>query len=383
MNGNTNLLLGKVVPMPRRPGRSRANGITEPFDHFGYWNLMPDEETLKRATVRNVLNSYQGSYDLFIEAVQNAVDALEHRVKLVWSGEDIELADDPELWVILNLRESEVTVVDSGLGLTKTELMQILIPNLSLKHHLAGALGLNLRGHLGVGATFLAHATDYIRISTVGDDGYLSFELAGGRNWIMGNGNHGQPAARPATETCAEFNALGRGTAVTLRLGEGTRPAALSHLAATPKKWEAILRTKTAIGFVDLLGGEKWNKQVKVNLSLVDGTGSRISSEIPFLYPLPHTIGTFNSLNMTAYYQEHREGDTVAKKHLGQDALYRVWTKRQLFHPQKGILNKEECPHLHATLEGAYTFFAFSASLFGLLSELEVGDRTLPIGLFF
>jgi hypothetical protein len=200
MSGNTNLLLGTVVPMPRRSRKSRANGITEPFDHFGYWNLMPDEEALKRATVRNILNSYQGSYDLFIEAAQNAVDALEHRVKLIWSGEDIEFADDPELWVILNLRDNEVTVVDSGLGLTKTELMQILIPNLSLKQRVASNLGLILRGHLGVGATFLAHATDYIRVSTMGEDGFLSFEVAGGRQrarrWrpaVRSTGSEGAP----------------------------------------------------------------------------------------------------------------------------------------------------------------------------------------------
>ncbi len=376
MSCNTTLLLGSVTPMPKGPRGARKNGIRKPFDPFGYWNLAPDEEALKRATVNNILDSYQRNYDIFVESVQNAVDALEQAAKTGRLGENAGDAGHPELWVILDLGKNELTVVDNGPGLPKDELVQMLVPNLSFKDRLAGTQGLRLRGHLGVGATFLAYATDYMRVSTLGEDGFLSFELSEGRSWARGGRAISQPAARPAAETCAVFNALKRGTAVTLRLGKGTRPAALSHLGATPKKWEAILRTNTAIGFVDLLGREKWSQKVKVHLVLIDGSGKETATDIPFAYPLPHSMGTFNFLDLNAYYRDHREGDPVARKYQNQDGLWRVWKKKQLFQPQKGILSHAQLPHLHHTPEAVYAFFAHSSGLFRLQNELFMRDKS-------
>lgn len=377
MNGN-NKPLGKVIPILRGGAGLQANGLTEPFDPFVCWPILPDVEEYKRGTIRNILDSYQSSSDFLVEMLQNAVDAIEYRVRLsqqLWG--DYDPGYRPQVWVILNFREGEVRVVDNGLGMSRSELLRMLLPHLSPKKDVAVDIGCGLRGHKGVGTNYLAYGYDYIRVSTKGEDGFLCFELSDARRWAMGEVGAKEPLARPAVETCQILQGLASGTAVTLRLGEGSRPSSPSHLGTSPGRWEMNLRTRTAVGFVDLLGREKWNKQVQVNLILVNG-GKRVTSvQVPFSFPLPHTLPHFSNLDLGQYYRDKRRGDPIAPKFQNKDAIYQVWSRRSLFHPEQGIVKWERYKNLYPELVAVYAFFAHSASLFTVLSEVAVGDKSM------
>lgn len=377
MNGN-NEPPGKVIPIRREGNGPQSNGLTEEFDPFMCWPVLSVAEEYKRGMVRNILDSYQSSSDFLVEMLQNSVDAIEYRVRIarqLWG--DLDPGHRPQVWVILNFNNNEVRVVDNGLGMSKPELLRMLLPHLSPKRDAAVDIGCGLRGHKGVGTNYLAYGYDYIRVSTKGEDGFLCFELSDARRWAMGEVGAMEPMARPAEETCQILRNLAFGTAVTLRLGEGSRPSSLSHLGTSPGRWAANLRTRTAAGFVDLLDQETWNKQVQVNLILISGGKRVTSAQMPFSFPLPHTMPHFNNLDLGQYYQKKRRGDPIAPKFQNKDGIYQVWSRRSLFHPEQGIVKWEKYQNLYPELVAVYGFFAHSASLFTVLSEVAVGDKSM------
>lgn len=369
---------GKIIPIRKELWRPASNGLTEPFSPFGFLSYLHDEEEYKRASIQNILDSYQESSDFLVELLQNAVDAVEYRVRLgqqLWGTYDPEYR--PQIWVVVDFPRNEIRVIDNGLGLAKRELVRMLLPSMSFKRDVASEIGRGLRGHKGVGADYLAFGFDYMRVSTRGEDGFLSFELAGGRRWAMGERGAKEPEARPATETCGLFGRLERGTAVTLRLSEGCRPSALSRLGTSPERWEMNLRVRTAVGFVDLAGREKWHRQVAVNLVLLYEGGRVVSAQVPFTYPLPSSIPSYDFLDLGDYYRSVRAGEPVAPRYKNKDAIFRTWTARELFDPKHGLVKREKCVSLGKELLAAYAFFSHSARLYDSLSEAAVGDGSM------
>lgn len=369
---------GKIIPIRKELWRPASNGLTEPFSPFGFLSYLHDEEEYKRASIQNILDSYQESSDFLVELLQNAADAVEYRVRLsqqVWGEYDPEYR--PQIWVVVDFPRSEIRVIDNGLGLAKRELVRMLLPSMSFKRDVALEIGRGLRGHKGVGADYLAFGFDYMRVSTKGEDGFLSFELPGGRRWAMGERGAKEPEAQPATETCALFNRLEMGTAVTLRLSEGCRPSALSRLGTSPERWEMNLRVRTAVGFIDLAGREKWHSQVAVNLILVYEGGRVVSAQVPFSYPLPSYIPNYDFLDLGDYYRNVRAGEPVAPRYKNKDAIFRTWTARELFDPKHGLVKREKYALLGKELLAAYAFFSHSARLYDSLSEAAVGGGSM------
>ena len=65
-----------------------------------------------RRIVQNILKSYTGYYDLFSETIQNALDAMEAKQKIL--GLD---AYTPKLWITIDIASEKVRVVDNGTGM--------------------------------------------------------------------------------------------------------------------------------------------------------------------------------------------------------------------------------------------------------------------------
>src|SRR5260370_15058757 len=94
------------------------------------------DEATKRV-IHNILRSYTGFYDLFSEAIQNSLDAVE----LAQRRRDETFK--PRIWITIDIPGSRFRIVDNGIGMTADEFKYCFRPNVSFKK------GANVRGGKG------------------------------------------------------------------------------------------------------------------------------------------------------------------------------------------------------------------------------------------
>ena len=128
-------------------------------------------ETAKKREIRNILKSYTGYFDLFSEAIQNALDSTEK----IWRTNK---SFKPILRIEIDLIENSITVSDNGTGMTQQVFEFCLAPNISFKS------SDSLRGNKGVGATFLSYGYNNVKIHTKSELFEASVMLLGGRRWV-------------------------------------------------------------------------------------------------------------------------------------------------------------------------------------------------------
>jgi hypothetical protein len=127
------------------------------------------QESQKR-DILNILRSYTGTLDVFAEAIQNAIDAVDQRSR-------IEADFEPRIWISIDMRKNLLRFVDNGVGMSVDEAKYFLRPNVSFKSDV------DLRGHKGVGATFLGYGYSSFSVQTKREDVQIAGTLSGGRQW--------------------------------------------------------------------------------------------------------------------------------------------------------------------------------------------------------
>lgn len=224
-----------VVPIDGYdPLEALARGDSRLLDHVAHQN------------VSNILKSYTGTYDLFSEAIQNAMDAIQKKSQDASSSA---ASYSPRIWVHISLRDKSVTVVDNGIGMTEEQFKMCFTPNVSFKRDLG------LRGQKGVGATFLAYGYNYIKLQSKQGEQACGAVLRGGRQWAEDRSSR---ILRPRFEAvafdCAELAQLESGTSVQVAITGGSeRPKQLDWQGArTARQWFDVLRIKTPLGGVYL-----------------------------------------------------------------------------------------------------------------------------------
>src|SRR5438094_510214 len=109
------------------------------------------EDATKRV-IHNILRSYTGYFDLFSEAIQNALDAVEIAQR---KGSN---EYEPKIWITIDIPASRFRIVDNGIGMNLDEFKYCFRPNVSFKK------GASVRGEKGVGATFLAYGFSFVSL---------------------------------------------------------------------------------------------------------------------------------------------------------------------------------------------------------------------------
>ena len=84
------------------------------------------------------MRSYTGFYDVFSEAIQNSLDAVELAARQ--RGGEYK----PLIWITIDIPGSRFRIVDNGIGMTADEFKYCFRPNVSYKK------GANVRGEKGV-----------------------------------------------------------------------------------------------------------------------------------------------------------------------------------------------------------------------------------------
>ena len=134
----------------------------EPFDPLTYVSR-EDFAQIMQGQLDGIIQSYNGKLDVFIELIQNAMDAIELRWK-DWDGitqpENAKPEEVPTLDIHINVDEKLVSVTDNGVGINREKIQQYFTPFYSVKKKGES------RGHKGVGATFLTYGHPYFEIFT-------------------------------------------------------------------------------------------------------------------------------------------------------------------------------------------------------------------------
>ena len=347
--------------------QSQGN-VTYPLDPL---SSVVDGNEYRRSLVSGVLESYNSNYDFLAEAVQNAVDAMEDAKLLEYSGPF-------RLHVTVNLRENFVSVLDTGVGMTESDLARALAPHVSMKSN-DSVLRLrgdkhSYRGYKGVGLTLLAYGTDDLRLHSKAEDGeVVALRMRYGNAWARGERQ--DSAMVDKDEDDSPLRRLSRGTFVRMQFSPSTRPKSLLALTPYIHAWDAILRTRTAIGQV--LIDRTPLVPIEFTLTLINAQGEEsINPEPGFLHP--HKVvrnPEYRFLDIGKYYERHPQRSAIPTEFTRQDGIYISWDtvriRWQFTEPERSEF-QEQLDTYSPTL---YAFVPYQGGVWGEMNEILSQSR--------
>jgi hypothetical protein len=343
-------------------------------------------EDANRRIVHNILKSYTGYFDLFSEVFQNALDAVQMRDR------EASPSYRPRIWVYLDMASGLVRVTDNGVGMNEEEFKLCLRPNFSFKRQA------DLRGHKGVGATFLAYGFSFIRLQSKQRGGELSAILRQGRQWAEDQGNS---IPRPKFEAdqfaVPELANDDSGTSVEILVGRspGERPKNLGWIGAqTAEQWLDVFRIKTPLGGV-YLNTPPFSPHVTVTVKTASGTVSQAETGRPEYY-YPHEIENLKAASLSDINKalDAISGDPSTKftklpgEYKRLDCVYEIWDKDQLLADASyfsSALDDDMKLLIERHSVTVYAAFLRSAKLWGEFNDnvlkLRTGQRIIQGGL--
>ena len=348
--------------------RKSERTVTYPHDPLA--SVVADDD-YRRRLVSGVLESYNSNYDFLGEAVQNAVDAIEDSALRGYSGPF-------RLHVTIDLKENFVSVLDTGTGMIERDLARAVAPHVSLKSnseivHQRGDKH-RYRGYKGVGLTLLAYGTDDLRLhSKVQGGEIVALRMRYGNAWARGQFPESPKVDRD--EGDSPLKRLNRGTFVRLQFSPSTRPKSLVALTPHIDAWDAILRTRTAIGQV-LIDREPL-VDIEFLVTLIDSQGQESTHPEPkFLFP--HDVvrsPEYRFLDVGKYYEKHPQLSEIPPEFTRQDGIFIFWDSeriRQQFTEPERTDFQEQLDTYNPTL---YAFVPYQGGVWGEMNEILSKSR--------
>lgn len=279
-----------------------------------------------RREVLNILKSYTGYFDIFSELIQNALDAIDHRL----GQGDFE----PKLWISIDIGSGKIRVTDNGIGMGTSEARFCFRPNVSFKSRKVS------RGHKGVGATFIAYGFSAVRIVTQKNGNVISGQLRNGRQWAEDTTDSFERPTFEASGMHANelLNELS-GTAIEVVIAERQRPQLSWLQASSADQWLEVLRIKTPLGGLYLSAPDR-KTSPKVTISVTDLAGSKTSNESKNTeYYYPHELPNLKKVASVREIEDALNGikgdpntklQRLPENFRRLDAIYEVWDRNQI-----------------------------------------------------
>jgi hypothetical protein len=343
-------------------------------------------EESKKRDVQNILKSYTGTFDLFSEVLQNSLDAVQARQRLAEPGYT------PHVWVYIDIPDRIVKVTDNGIGMDEEQFKYCLRPSVSFKKQA------DLRGHKGVGASFLAYGFNFMRLQSKRDDKNLAVILRQGRQWAEDtSGTIPRPKLEAVEFSIPEIANEVSGTAVEIKIGQssGERPRDLAWLGArTAEQWYDVLRIKTPLGGI-YLSTAKFAPRITIRVKSSEKEITEKTTDRAEYY-YPHEVPNLKvkSLGDVSRAADKIPGDSQTKL-LKLDAefkrlhcIYDIWNKDDILKEDSYFYSalideQKELIERHSVI--VYAAFLHSAKLWNEFNDevlgLRKGQRIIQGGL--
>jgi hypothetical protein len=343
-------------------------------------------EVSRKREVQNILKSYTGTFDLFSELLQNSLDAVQARQRLGVSGYQ------PHIWVSIDISDRKVAIIDNGIGMSEEQLKYCLRPSVSFKKQA------ELRGHKGVGATFLAYGFSFIKLQSKQNGAGVAVILRQGRQWAEdSSGTIPRPTLSATEFSVPQLVHEENGTSVEIIVGKsaGERPRDLSWLGArSAEQWYNVLRIKTPLGGV-YLSTSKFSPRVTIIVRSSDKEVTEYTKDRAEYY-YPHEIPSLKvqSLRDVSKAADAIQGDSQTKllklppdfKRL--QCVWDVWGKEEILEEGSyfsSALTDEEKEIIERHNVIVYAAFLHSAKLWAEFNDdvlgLRKGQRIIHGGL--
>lgn len=300
----------------------------------------------KRA-IKGILDSYNSNYDALAEAVQNSMDAIEDAIL------SVDMPGPYLLDITVDLKENTVAIFDTGIGMSQDQVCQAFAPTTTFKDIPAKIRQRGdknpYRGYKGVGLTFLAYGTNDVLLQSRQDGSVIvKGRMKYGRDWVEDRYTDGDPILN-VDDSQTPLDAHQRGTYLRMLFSPQTRPQSLLQIGREIEIWEAILRTRTAVGQIRI--GDKPVTQIKVTLNLIGTDGVKSTKEIVPEFYYPHLVvkrspPPFQFLDIGKYFEDHKNEGIIQKQYKERDAVYFEWDTEEI----RGRLEEPEKAEFEAVL---------------------------------
>jgi hypothetical protein len=290
------------------------------------------QDSQKRDVI-NILRSYTGTLDVFCEALQNCIDACELRQHREQDGYH------PDIRITVDMSHGVLRFVDNGIGMTVEEVCYFVRPGMTYK------TGQSLRGHKGVGATFLAYGYSSFTVATKQNGAGVAGTLTGGRQWVESTtGNIPRPKFTGIDFSVPELEATASGSAIEIVIGNhrDERPNLRWLNIQDPDVWFKLLRLRTPLGGVYLKSG---GIRPTYSLTVVRPSGERAvkefaSTEAEFYYPHEFSVcQRHKDLNEVAAEMRNAKlirrdlPHRISMEFRNLDCLWNIWNQAALSDP--------------------------------------------------
>lgn len=337
------------------------------------------EEASKRV-VFNILKCYTGYFDVFSEILQNSLDAVQ--LRLLQEKNAGRGAYLPRIWVDIDIPSGKIRVTDNGVGMDGREFRYCLRPSVSFKRQP------NLRGHKGVGATFLAYGFSFLKMQSRQDGQALAAILRQGRQWAEdGSGTVPRPKFEATDFEVPELGPEQSGTCVEVMVGHspGERPKNLGWLnAQSAQQWYDVLRIKTPLGGV-YLSSTEFKPVISLRVLSSEKVETRLETDRAEYY-YPHEVPNLKvqALGDLTRALERISGDPGTKftrlspEYKRLDCLYEIWNRDEILDDESyfaSALSEDQKLLIEKHSVIVYASFLRSAKIWGEFNDSVLGLR--------
>jgi hypothetical protein len=309
-----------------------------------------DAVGIAKANLRGILDSYHGDWDFLIELLQNSVDALDCK----FNESKTLVGEKPQIEIVVNEKAGTIRVSDNGIGIDSEKAKLVLYPNYTDKPYTPSAARRSLRGHKGVGLTFLAFGFNMLKYCSIQNGKFFSGEISGGKAWVDSEENGNLPRVIPS-EYCPEFlNGLTSGTSIEILV-----PADFfKRVSVNWLGWHYVIRCLTAAGYCDINQLSTWNKNAVVIFKVIDVNGVKVnppegySDQLPMQYLYPDSI--LKCCNLDEYFAKYQARTEPPKTEKGKyEALFVKWDTDKI---ESTLFNKGNIEDKEGTRYAHYLF---------------------------
>lgn len=275
--------------------------MSETFDPLSEINSDFRTQVMKRR-ISNIINSYRNATDVLAEPIQNALDEIvrSHKNGINNAG---------SIQVRINVNQDTIEIRDDGRGFDLNDLKKYIAPSQTDKVDLFSDG--EVRGHKGVGLTFLAYGFNYFEVESKTIEGdHYRVELTEGLDWAMSD-NQEEPPEAITEDIGGDGGKLDtRGTRIKIKADGQSQPSSLIHAFNNPELTAMILERCTAIGVMP--SKEEDHPEFEAELYYTDSSGEttrkRLNTSYRFIHEeLPENMET---LDLGEYRDEqHRQGE--------------------------------------------------------------------------